>query len=71
MNAQQPYYTLEIFSGNLLEKRGDWQRVKKQLPTRTYLLVTNLDNPAQAWFMLELGRAFQKNGRSVFVLTVG
>jgi len=70
MNIHKPHGTLEIFSGSLLEKRKEWQQVKQQLPTDTYLLVTPLDNPAQARFMLELGRAFRKSGRSVVVLSV-
>jgi hypothetical protein len=71
MKVHKPHQMVEMFSGSLFEKRRDWQQVKKQLPTHTYFLVTTLDNAAQTRLMLELGRAFRKNGRSVFVLSVG
>jgi hypothetical protein len=63
--------TLEIFSGNLLEKREEWQQVKERLPAHTYLLVTELDNPAQTRSMLNLGRSLREAGVTVVVLSVG
>jgi hypothetical protein len=63
--------TLEIFSGSLLEKRGEWQQVKSQLPAHTYLLVTPLTNSAPTRFMLNLGRALRKAGITVMVISIG
>jgi hypothetical protein len=63
--------TLEIFSGSLLEKRKEWQQVKERLPAHTYLLVTELDNPAQTRSMLNLGRSLREAGVTVMVLSVG
>lgn len=71
MSTQKRCQSLEIFSGNLLEKRGEWQQVKRQLPSHTFLLVTTLDNPAQSRFMHHLGRSLRADGQSVFVLSVG
>jgi hypothetical protein len=63
--------TLEIFSGNLLEKREAWQQVKERLPAHSYLLVSALDNPAQTRSMLTLGRSLREAGVTVMVLSVG
>jgi hypothetical protein len=63
--------TLEIFSGNLLEKREEWQQVKERLPAHTYLLVTELNNPAQTRSMLNLGRSLREAGVTVMVLSIG
>jgi hypothetical protein len=71
MNAYKSYHSLEIFSGNLLNKRGQWQQMKNQLPAHTYLLVTPLGNTAPTRMMLNLGRLLRQEGRSVFVLSVG
>jgi hypothetical protein len=72
MNAYKPdHHSLEIFSGSLLAKRSEWQQVKNQLPSHTYLLVTALANAAQTRMMLNLGRCLRQEGRTVFVLSVG
>jgi hypothetical protein len=71
MNTRSQAHTLEIFSGSLLEKRRDWQYMKAQLPTHTYLLVTPLENQTQTRFMWNLGRLLREKGLSVFVLSVG
>jgi hypothetical protein len=61
----------EIFSGSLLPQRHSWQALKQQLPQKTCLLVSNLNNPRQTNLMLKLGRSLRKNRGSVFVLSVG
>ena len=72
MHAYKPYHhSLEIFSGSLLKKRGEWQQVKDQLPAHTYLLVVPLGNTAPTRMMLNLGRLLRQEGVSVFVLSVG
>jgi hypothetical protein len=72
MNAYKTYHrSLEIFSGSLLKKRGEWQQMKNQLPAHTYLLVAPLTNSAQTRMMLNLGRSLREEGISVFVLSVG
>ena len=71
MNSYRTKYTLEIFSGSLLEKRREWQQIKEQLPARTYLLVTPLTNSAPTHVMLKIGRALQEAGMAVMVLSVG
>ena len=72
MNAYKPYQRgLEIFLGSLLAKRREWQQMKNQLPAHTYLLVTQLTNPAQTRMMLNLGRLLREEGVSVFVLSIG
>ena len=62
---------LAIFSGSLLEKRKEWEQVKEKLPNHTYLLVTPLDNAALTQIMMRIGRALQKAGVGVMVLSVG
>jgi hypothetical protein len=72
MNAYKTHHdTLEIFSGDLLAKRSNWQPMKEGLAGHTYLLVTPLDNPVQTRLMLKLGRTLRGAGVSVFVLSVG
>jgi hypothetical protein len=71
MSMYKQHQPLEIFSGSLLDKRKEWQQVKKQLSTHTFLLVTSLDNPIQARLMHNLGRSLRDKGLSVFVLSVG
>ena len=63
--------TLEIFSGSLLDKRREWQQMKSQLPEHTYLLVTPLNNATLTQTMMRIGRALQKAGVGVMVLSVG
>jgi hypothetical protein len=70
MNTRSHGCTLEIFSGSLFAKRKDWQHVKAQLPTHTYLLVTPLENQTQTRFMCNLGRTLREKGLSVFVLSL-
>jgi hypothetical protein len=62
---------MEIFLGDLLAKRRNWQPMKEQLPAHTYLLVSPLNNPDQTRFMMNLGRTLRGAGVSVFVLSVG
>lgn len=71
MKSRSKTHTLEIFTGSLLEKRREWQPVKEQLPSDTYLLVTTLENQSQTRLMLSLGRILRNKGVSVFVLSVG
>jgi hypothetical protein len=71
MNIHKAKNTLEVFSGSLLKKRGEWQQVKNQLPAHTYLLVAPLGNTAPTRMMLNLGRLLREEGVSVFVLSVG
>jgi hypothetical protein len=71
MNSYKRKQTLEIFSGSLLEKRGEWQQIKRKLPAHTYLLVTPLNNPTRTSFMLRLGQVLREAGIRVMVLSIG
>ena len=66
-NKQQ----LEVFTGNLLDKRHVWQGFKARLPAHTCLLITSLADPLQSGRMFALGRSLQQKGVSVFVLSLG
>jgi hypothetical protein len=65
--ARHPF---ELFPANLLVKRRRWQRLTHELPKNGCLLILQQANACQAQLVQRLGRAFQAQGRRVFVLKV-
>lgn len=63
--------TLELLPASLLQYRQTWQPLVRALPTNTYLVVTNLDNPPQNASLLRLVQQLRQQGESVYVLSVG
>jgi hypothetical protein len=63
-------YHFDLFPASLLVKRRLWQRMTQELPTNGCLLIMQHDNPAQAQLVQRLGRAFQAQGRMVFILKI-
>jgi hypothetical protein len=61
----------ELLPASLLPYRKTWQPLIRSLPTNTYLVVTNLDNPPQNAYMLRLVQQLRRQGESVYVLSVG
>jgi hypothetical protein len=59
-----------LFPASLLGQRHLWQRRTHALPAHGCLLVMQYDNMTQAQLLQRLGRAFQAQGRFVFVLKV-
>jgi hypothetical protein len=66
-----PNQHLELFPASLLAKRQRWQRLTAHVPPHAIVLVSRLDDQAQTGFMQTLGYSLQKQGRRVFVLSVG
>lgn len=62
---------MELLPASLLPYRKTWQPIIRSLPTNTYLVVTNLDNPPQNASMLRLVHQLRRQGESVYVLSVG
>jgi hypothetical protein len=62
---------MELLPASLLPYRKTWQPLIRSLPTNTYLIVTNLDNPPQNASMLRLVQQLRRQGESVYVLSVG
>jgi hypothetical protein len=48
------YHPRELLPASLLPYRKTWQPLIGSLPTNTYLIVTNLDNPPQNTSLLRL-----------------
>jgi hypothetical protein len=65
------YQPRELLPASLLPYRQTWQPLIRSLPTNTYLIVTNLDNPPQNASMLRLIQQLRRQGESVYVLSVG
>jgi hypothetical protein len=65
------YQPRELLPASLLPYRKTWQPLIRSLPTNTYLVVTNLDNPPQNASMLRLVNSLRRQGKSVYVLSVG
>ena len=65
------YQPRELLPASLLPFRKTWQPLIQSLPTNTYLIVTNLDNPPQNASMLRLVQQLRRQGESVYVLSVG
>lgn len=61
----------ELLPASLLPYRKTWQSLARSLPTNTYLIVTNLDNPPQSASMFRLVQQLRRQGQSVYVLSVG
>jgi hypothetical protein len=68
----QPFtkHPFELFPANLLVKRTRWQSLTHELPKNGCLLILQKENAFQAQLVQRLGRAFQAQGRRVFVLNV-
>jgi hypothetical protein len=65
------YQPRELLPASLLPYRKTWQPLIRSLPTNTYLVVTNLDNPPQNASLLRLVQQLRRQGESVYVLSVG
>jgi hypothetical protein len=65
------YQPRELLPASLLPYRQIWQPLIRALPTNTYLIVANLDNPPQNVSMLRLVHQLHRQGESVYVLSVG
>jgi hypothetical protein len=61
---------LEIMPAACLLRRGRWQRMARNLPVGSYVLVTNRQDPHQTRFMLKLKQLFQQKGRQAVVWSV-
>jgi len=62
---------LELLAASLLPYRQTWQPLVRSLPTRAYLIVTNLDNQPQNASLLRLVQQLRRQGESVYMLSVG
>jgi hypothetical protein len=73
MHSAHPasHQPMELLPASLLPYRKTWQSLVRSLPTNTYLVVTNLDNPPQNASMLRLVQQLRRQGESVYVLSVG
>lgn len=65
------YQPRELLPASLLPYRKTWQPLIRSLPSNTYLIVTNLDNPPQNTSILRLVQQLRRQGESVYVLSVG
>jgi hypothetical protein len=65
------YQPRELLPASLLPYRKTWQSLIRSLPSNTYLIVTNLDNPPQNASMLRLVQQLRRQGESVYGLSVG
>jgi hypothetical protein len=63
-------HQFDLFPASLVAKRQLWQKMTQDLPTNGCLLILQKENTAQAQLVQRLGRAFQAQGRLVFVLRV-
>ena len=72
-NAIHPasYPPCELLPASPLPYRKTWQSLVRSLPSNTYLVVTNLDNPPQNASMQRLVQQLRRQGESVYVLSVG
>ena len=62
---------VELFPASLLSKRQTWQPLTTHVPPHAIVLITRLDDLNQTGFMQGLGCSLRKQGRRVFVLSVG
>jgi len=69
--THHPNHHLELFPASLLAKRQRWQPPTVHVPAHAVVLIARLGDPAQTGFMQGLGDSLQKQGRRVFVLSVG
>jgi hypothetical protein len=67
MKNRHPF---DLFPANLMVQRRRWQRLTYELPTNGCLLILQKTNAFQAQLVQRIGRAFQVQGRRVFVLKV-
>jgi hypothetical protein len=63
-------HPFDLFPANLLVQRRRWQGLTHTLPKNGCLLILQKANAFQAQLVQRLGRAFQAQGRHVFVLNV-
>ena len=62
---------MELLPASLLPYRQTWQPLIRALPTNTYLIVTDLNNPPQNTSLLRLVHSLRRQGQSVYLLSVG
>ena len=69
-SCSHPKHQFELFPASLLVKRRLWAHMTEALPANSCLLILQQANVMQGQLGQRLGRAFQAQGRRVFVLKV-
>ncbi len=66
-----PTHHVELFPASLLAKRPTWQALTARVPPHAIVLIVRRADRHQTGFMQGLGCSLRKQGRRVFVLSVG